>query len=566
VPREGGRVEFVTDGELRMLKTPLLALLVVLALPGLASAHTLPVPKDVTATATSSGPAGSADIDVTSNDFTAATVDVKPGATVTWHFLAGTHTATSDTGQAESFDSGKLSAGTYSHTFSHTGRFTYICVRHSGMQGVVVVRDAPSTPDTTAPAAPAGLAATAGNGNVTLDWAGVDAPDLASYRVERQNLDGSWATIGTPTASAFTDAGLTNGATYAYRVSAVDLSGNQSAASATATATPAAAAVGPAERLVTIADYAYGPENLVVNRGDTVVWSWAGPDVNHTVTSGAGQAESFESHPGVADGDVAAAPPGGFRHTFTTNGTFSYLCRVHPDMTATVTVVEGGADTVQDVRRPAATATVTPAEVPARTNHLAKVAQYKFTPAALTVEQGDSVTWQWTAADKDHSVSAKPGQPDSFDSHAGLKTGQIKTSPPGDRFVHVFTRLGTFTYICRLHPDMVGTVTVVPRSSTPRAKAATAPLRLSGARASVRGGRITLRLRSSAPARVRARLRRGSKLLRTYRFTARRGASTRRLTLPRAARRAGSYRLELLGLRPSGDRSAPLAIAVRVRR
>jgi plastocyanin len=309
---------------------------------------------------------------------------------------------------------------------------------------------------------------------------------------------------------------------------------------------------------VTIGGYAYGPEDLVVNRGDTVVWSWTGPDTNHTVTAGAGQAESFESHPGIADGAVAGAPGGGFRHTFTTTGTFSYLCRVHPDMTATVTVVEGGADGLPQQRQAAAAPAAQPPAVPAAANHLAKVAQYRFTPAALTVEQGDSVTWQWTGDDKDHSVSAKPGQADGFDSHAGLKTAQIKGAPAGGRFVHVFSTLGTFTYICRLHPDMVGTVTVVKRSA--------APLRVRVTRTAMRGTRLVLRLDTSEPARVTARLQRGTKTLRTYRFAARRGTSERRLSLPRAARRAGTYRLVLRGTRASGDRAAPVTVAVRVPR
>jgi plastocyanin len=518
-----------------------------------------PTPDVTAGSAPSSGPAASADVSVTSNRFTPATVDVRPGATVTWHFDAGTHTVSADAGQAESFDSGAQSAGTFAHTFAQEGRYTYVCRRHSGMDGVVIVRNAPTTPDTTAPATPAGLAATPGDGTVTLDWADVGAADLAAYRVERQNLDGSWSTIAQPTASTFADGGLANGATYAYRVGAVDLNGNQSAPTDPATATPAAAAVGPAERQVTVGGYAYGPESLVVNRGDTVVWSWTGPDTNHTVTAGAGQAESFESHPGVADGAVSGAPGGGFRHTFTSTGTFSYLCRVHPDMTATVTVVEGGADGVPQQRQAAATPTAQAPVVAAASNHVAKVAQYRFTPASLTVEQGDSVTWQWTGDDKDHSVSAKPGQADAFDSHAGLKTAQIKDAPPGGRFVHVFSTLGAFTYVCRLHPDMVGTVTVVQRSSA-------APLRLRGARARVRGTRISLRLRLAEPARVRAQLRGGTKLLRSYRFSARRGTSVRSLALPRATRRGGTFRLVLQATRASGDRAAPVAVAVRVPR
>ena len=41
------------------------------------------------------------------------------------------------------------------------------------------------------------------------------------------------------------------------------------------------------------------------------------------------------------------APAGGFRHRFEQTGSFDYLCRLHPDMTAKVTVVESGADGAQ---------------------------------------------------------------------------------------------------------------------------------------------------------------------------------------------------------------------------
>src|SRR4051794_1134666 len=102
-----------------------------------------------------SPPAASPDVPVDDNPFPAATVDVEPGATVTWHWAPGssTHTVTADAGQAEAFDTTQ-SAGTFAHTFTHEGRFTYLCRRHSGMQGVVIVRTPSATPDATAPAAP----------------------------------------------------------------------------------------------------------------------------------------------------------------------------------------------------------------------------------------------------------------------------------------------------------------------------------------------------------------------------------------------------------------------------
>jgi hypothetical protein len=95
--------------------------------------------------------------------------------------------------------------------------------------------------DTFPPTAPTGLAATAGDGSVGLDWANNSESDLAGYNVYRA------ATSGGPynklngallAASAYTDNAVSNGTTYYYVVTAVDTSDNQSGNSAEASATP----------------------------------------------------------------------------------------------------------------------------------------------------------------------------------------------------------------------------------------------------------------------------------------------------------------------------------------
>jgi subtilisin family serine protease len=96
----------------------------------------------------------------------------------------------------------------------------------------------PSPADTAAPAAPTGLTATAGDAQVALDWANNTEPDLAGYRVQRKNADGTWSPLATVTASAYTHTGLTNGTAYTYRVTAHDATGNESQASVEASATP----------------------------------------------------------------------------------------------------------------------------------------------------------------------------------------------------------------------------------------------------------------------------------------------------------------------------------------
>ncbi len=74
------------------------------------------------------------------------------------------------------------------------------------------------------PAAPTGLAATAGNGQVALTWSATSY--ATSYVVGRSTTNGGpYTAIATPTGTGYTDTGLANGTTYYYVVSATDLSG-----------------------------------------------------------------------------------------------------------------------------------------------------------------------------------------------------------------------------------------------------------------------------------------------------------------------------------------------------
>jgi plastocyanin len=81
-----------------------------------------------------------------------------------------------------------------------------------------------------------------------------------------------------------------------------------------------------------------------------------------------------------------------------------------------------------------------------------------FVPAAVTVNQNDSVTWTNTDT-KDHQVVANGG---SFAS-AILK--------PGKTYTHAFRAGGTFHYHDGLHPTLKGTITV--RGAPPQVTLAT---------------------------------------------------------------------------------------------
>jgi plastocyanin len=86
---------------------------------------------------------------------------------------------------------------------------------------------------------------------------------------------------------------------------------------------------------VTIRDFSFGPSSVSVNVGDAVTWSNQGKAA-HTATANNG---SFDT------GTLNKGQSGS--HTFTTAGTFSYHCTIHPFMKGTVFVAAasgGGSD------------------------------------------------------------------------------------------------------------------------------------------------------------------------------------------------------------------------------
>src|SRR5207244_10670530 len=88
-------------------------------------------------------------------------------------------------------------------------------------------------------------------------------------------------------------------------------------------------------------------------------------------------------------------------------------------------------------------------------------------PAAVTVDVGDTVEWQWMTGF--HSTTRQQGA-ETWDSGA---------VPSPHTFSHTFTHPGTYPYVCTVHVyyGMTGTVTVRPAAvtttTTPRATVTT---------------------------------------------------------------------------------------------
>jgi len=98
-------------------------------------------------------------------------------------------------------------------------------------------------PDTTSPAAPTGLSATAGNATVSLDWDDNSETDLAGYNVYRSTTSGSgYGKINDSllSSSNYTDNNVVNETAYYYVITAVDMNSNESRYSIEKSAMPSA--------------------------------------------------------------------------------------------------------------------------------------------------------------------------------------------------------------------------------------------------------------------------------------------------------------------------------------
>jgi amicyanin len=76
-----------------------------------------------------------------------------------------------------------------------------------------------------------------------------------------------------------------------------------------------------------------------------------------------------------------------------------------------------------------------------------KIDNFTFTPATLTVPVGTQITWT-NRDDIPHNV---------VNDDASIKSKVLDTD---DKFSFTFTKPGTYSYFCSIHPKMKGTVVV----------------------------------------------------------------------------------------------------------
>ena len=108
---------------------------------------------------------------------------------------------------------------------------------------------------------PTGLAASAGNGQITVSWNSVSGATL--YNLYR-SISGAYALLVQTSSTSYVDSGLSNGTTYNYETAATDGSNNTSATSTSVSATPSAPSSGA---VVNTGGGASPPPNFTIDNG-----------------------------------------------------------------------------------------------------------------------------------------------------------------------------------------------------------------------------------------------------------------------------------------------------------
>jgi plastocyanin len=87
-----------------------------------------------------------------------------------------------------------------------------------------------------------------------------------------------------------------------------------------------------------------------------------------------------------------------------------------------------------------------PANAQSSATHIV-IKDFMFSPTTLVVKAGSTVTW--TNRDEEpHTVVGTSGT---------FKSGGLDTN---DSFTYKFTEPGKYTFVCTVHPQMVGTIAV----------------------------------------------------------------------------------------------------------
>lgn len=256
--------------------------------------------------------------------------------TISWAAVTGAVSYT--VARSQTSGSGYVTVGTVrtGTTFSDGNvlngvTYYYVATASNGTCSSGNSNQVSSMPACTAPAAPAGLSVTAGDGSVTLTWSA--SPGALSYSIYRSSTaTGPFAFVNSTTKLTFTDSNVTNGSAYYYVVRTSNgscASGDSAIVAATPACIPPAPPTGivvtPSDKTLTLAwSAAAGATQYRVSRSTTGSGGFAqigaptttnytdatlvdGTTYYYVVAAGNGSCWSADS--AVAQGTPVCVPP-----------------------------------------------------------------------------------------------------------------------------------------------------------------------------------------------------------------------------------------------------------------
>jgi plastocyanin len=97
-------------------------------------------------------------------------------------------------------------------------------------------------------------------------------------------------------------------------------------------------------------------------------------------------------------------------------------------------------------------------------NRRIAIGHYQWSESDVTVNLGEHVTWYWVGPDTMHSVTGTSANDLDVDTDPGTNLPHHNL---GDSFKHTFDTPGTYSFHCKLHPAVAGTITVEPTPGDP---------------------------------------------------------------------------------------------------
>jgi plastocyanin len=178
--------------------------------------------------------------------------------------------------------------------------------------------------------------------------------------------------------------------------------------------------------------------------------------------------------------------------------------------------------------------------------HSVAVGSNAFSPAELTVTQGDVVNWDFVGPDTNHSTTTNADGQTTWDSDPG---NPFPNHTAGDQFSWNFQYEGEFSYFCKTHSFMVGKITVVKKVNNPNPPPVdTVAPKFGTPKVSPKRRRATFNL--DEPAEVSAKLRGPTR--KNLKLAGKAGTNV--LKLPKRLKK-GRYALTLRATDPSGNAS-----------